>query len=201
LKNTLFAVLGDRVKLAVLFICASLTLPALAQVGPMNMFPAAAASSSIVPLPKGVKVLASVPLEGTPITRMYTQREYGHTFLYIEHGQQPLTAVDITKKRDPRIVQHQPAKVEPVHYEPLVEGGSIENWPQHVTAGVDNRGGRGSVLESSDPNDSKLLQAFVVENTNLVDRDSRLVYVASQSQLFIVQDNRWTPVDVTNYTN
>lgn len=201
MKNRLFAVLGEPVKLAALFICVLLTLPALAQAGPMNMFPAAAVSSPIVPLPKGVKVLASVPLEGTPITRMYTQREYGHTFLYIEHGQLPLTAVDITKKQNPRIVQHQPSKVEPVRYEPLVEGGSIENWPQHVTAGVDNRGGRGSVLESSDPNDAKLLQAFVVENTNLVDRDSRLVYFASQSQLFIVQDNRWTPVDVTHYTN
>jgi len=121
--------------------------------------------------------------------------------VYIEHGQQPLTAVDVTKKRSPRIVQHQPAQVEAVRYEPLVEGGSIENWPQQVTAGVDNRGGRGSVLESSDPNDSKLLQAFVVENTNLVDRDSRLVYFASQSQLLIVQDSGGTSFDLTSYTN
>ena len=201
MKKRLFAVLGDRCKFAALFICALLTLPAVSQVGPVNMFPAAAVSSPIVPLPNGVKVLASVPLQGMPITRMYTQREYSHTFLYIEHGQQPLTAVDVTKKRSPRIVQHQPAQVEAVRYEPLVEGGSIENWPQHVTAGVDNRGGRGSVLESSDPNDSKLLQAFVVENTNLVDRDSRLVYFASQSQLLIVQDSGGTSFDLTSYTN
>ena len=202
MKIKLFAALGDRFgKLAALFFCACLTLPALAQAGRMDMFPAAGVSSPIAPLPKGVKVLARVPLEGTPITRMYTQREYGHTFLYIEHGQQRLTAVDVTKKRSPRIVEHQPARVEPVRYEPLFEGGSIENWPRHVTAGVDNRGGRGSVLESSDPNDAKFLQVFAVENPNLVDRESRLVYFASRSQLLIVQDNRWTPYDLTSYTN
>jgi len=201
LKNRLFAALGDRfAKLAALFFCSSLTLPALAQAGRLDMFPAAAVGSPIAPLPKGVKVLAAVPLEGWP-TRMYTQREYGHTFLYIEHGQQPITTVDVTKKRSPRIVEHQPAKVERVRYEPLFEGGSIENWPQHVTAGVDNLGGRASVLESSDPSDAKLLQTFLVENMNLVDRDSRLVYFASRSQLLIVQDNRSTPFDLTNYTN
>lgn len=202
MKDRLFAALGDRfTKLAALFFCTSLTLPTFAQVGRMNMFPAAAVSSPSAPLPKGVKVLARVPLEGRPITRMYTQREYGHTFLYIEHGQQQLTTVDVTKKRRPRIVEHQPAKVEPVRYEPLFEGGTIENWPQHVRAGVDNLGSRGSVLESSDPNDVKLLQAFVAENTNLVDRDCRLVYFVSRSQLLIVQDNRWTPFDLTTYTN
>lgn len=205
MKNRLFGALGDRFsKLAALFFCTSLTLPALAQVVPIDMFPAPAVSSATAPLPKGVKVLASVLLEGTPITRMYTQREYGHTFLYIEHGQQPLTTVDVTRKRSPQIVEHQPAKVEPVRYEPLLEGGSMEIWPRHVTAGIDNLGGRGtfsSVLESSDPTDAKLLQAFVAENTNLVDRDSRLVYFASRLQLVIVQDNRPTAFDLTNYTN
>jgi hypothetical protein len=201
LKRRLFADLGDGKKVAALLFCALLASPAAAQVGPKNMFPAAAVSSPIVPLPKGVKVLANIPLQGTPITRMYTQREYGHTFLYIEHGKQPLTAVDVTKKRSPRIVQHQPAKLEAVRYEQLVEGGSIENWPQHVTAGVDNHGGGGSILENGDPNDSKLLQAFVADNTNLVDRDSQLVYFASGSQLLIVQDSRSTTFDLTSYTN
>jgi hypothetical protein len=100
-------------------------------------------------------------------------------------------------------VEHQPAKVEPARYVPLYEGGSIEARSQQVIAGVDNLGGRGmfSVLESSDPNDAKLLQAFVTENTNLVDRDSRLVYLASRSQLIIVQDNRPSSFDLTSYTN
>lgn len=200
MKSRLFAALGWFAKLAVLVFCISLTVPAFAQVGLVDMLPAVSTSSSIAPLPKGVKVLARVPLEGTPITRMYTQREYGHTFLYIEHGQQPLTTVDVTKKRRPRIVEHQPANLEPVRYEPLFDGGSIEIWPLHVAAGVDNLGGRGinNVLQSSDPNDAKLLQAFVAENNNLVDRDSRLVYFASRSQLLIVQDNRPTPSDLTN---
>jgi hypothetical protein len=200
----LFVALGDRfAKLVALVFCTSLIVPAFAQVGSFSLLPAAAESSSIAPLPQGVKVLARVPLQGTPITRMFTQREYGHTFLYIEHGQQPLTTVDVTNKRNPRIVEHQPGKIEPVRYEALSEGGSMEIWPQHVRAGVDNRGGRGttSVLESSDPNDAKLLRAFVGENANLVDRDYRLVYFASKSQLFIVQDNRWTAYDLTNYTN
>ena len=201
-KTRLFAPVGGRfAKFAVLLFCSSLTFPALAQVGSMEMVPAAAVSS-IAPLPKGVKVLARVPLAGSPITRMYTQREYGHTFLYIEHGKQSLTTVDVSKKRNPRIVDHAPAQVEAVRYEPLYEGGSIENWPRHVTAGVDNVGGLfSSVLEGSNPNDAKLLQVFVAENSNLVDRDSGLVYFASRSQLLIVQDDRPTAYDLTNYTS
>jgi len=205
LKNRLFVALDDWfAKLVPLFFCASLTIPAFAQVAPRDMFAAPAVSSAIVPLPHGVKVLARVHLQGTPITRMYTQREYGHTFLYIEHGQQSLTSVDISKKRNPRIVEHQPAQVEPVRYEALSEGGSLEIWPRHVMAGVDTHAGHGTfsnVLESSDPSDARLLQTFVSENTNLVDRDSELVYFASPSQLFIVQDNRPTSFDLTNYTS
>jgi len=200
LKNTMFTALGDRfAKHGVLFFCISLTLPTLAQVSRIDMYPAAAVSSSIASLPKGVKVLAGAPLEGTPITRMYAQREYGHTYLYIQHGQQPLTTVDVTKKRNPRIVEHQPAKVDAVRYEPLVEGGTIENWPQHVTRGVDNFGGSG--LDVRDPNDAKLLQTFLVESSNLVDKDRRLVFFASQSQLIVVQDDRWTSSDLADYTN
>jgi hypothetical protein len=204
LKNRLFAALDDWfAKLVPLFFCASLTIPAFAQVVSKDMFAAPAVSSAIVPLPNGVKVLARVALQGTPITRMYTQREYGHTFLYIEHGQQPLTTVDISKKRNPRVVEHPPAQVEPVRYEALSEGGSMEIWPRHVMAGVDTDGGHGtfsSVLESSDAEDARLLQTFVAENSNLVDRDSQLVYFASPSQLFIVQDNRPAAFDLTNYT-
>jgi len=202
LKNRLFAAMGGAfVNLSALLVCTSLTLPVLAQVGRMDMFPAATFSSPSAQLPRGVKLLARVPLQGTPITRMYTQREYGHTFLYIEHGQQPLTTVEISKKRNPRIVEHQPAKVEPVRYESLFEGGTIENWPRHVTAGVDNLGSSKCVLENSDPNDARLLQAFGAESSNLVDRDSRLVFFSSPSQLLIVQDNRSTPFDLTIYTN
>ena len=204
LKQRLFAALGDRfARLASLFLCTSLTLPGLAYIGTMDLFAAPAVSSSIVQLPKGVKVLARVPLQGTPITRMYTQREYGHTFLYIEHGRQAMTTVDVSKKRSPRIVEHPPAEVEPVRYEAASEGGSVEVWPRHVMAGVDSHGGRGtpSVLDNSNSNDVQLMQAFIAENANLVDRDSGLVYFASSSQLFIVQDSRPTAFDLTNYTN
>ena len=200
MKNRLFAALGDRfVTLAALLFCTSFTLPTFAQVASIEIYPAAIVSSPGAPLPKGVKVLARVPLEGAPITRMYTQREYGRTFLYIQHGQQPVTTVDVSKKRKPRIVEHQAAKVDPIRYESLVEGGTIENWPQHVMRGVDNFGTSG--LDSSDPNDAKLLQNFVGEKSNLVDQDSRLVYFASPSQLLVVQDNRWTPSELPSYTN
>src|SRR5215469_5307166 len=134
----LFVALGDRfAKLVALVFCTSLIVPAFAQVGSFSLLPAAAASSSMPPLPEGVKVLARVPLQGTPITRMFTQREYGHTFLYIEHGQQRLTTVDVTKKRNPRIVEHQPGKVEPVRYEALSEGDEMEIWPQYVISRLD----------------------------------------------------------------
>lgn len=54
---------------------------------------------------------------------MYTQDEYGHIYLYIEHGPRSLTTVDVSKKRNPHIVNHEPASIEPARYEQLWEGG------------------------------------------------------------------------------
>jgi hypothetical protein len=51
--------------------------------------------------------------EGQPVTRMYTQWEYGRTYLYIEHGREQLTTVDVTKKQHPKVVNHEPAQVQP----------------------------------------------------------------------------------------
>ena len=47
-----------------------------------------------------------------------------------------------------------------------------------------------SVLEVSDPKDANLLGALGPEYSNLADRDRRLVYFASPSQLLVIQDNR-----------
>ena len=92
MKTRMFAALGDRIaKIAVLLLCTSLTFTASAQTSLLNVFPATAVSTSALQLPKGVKVVARVWLEGMPVTGMYTQREYGRTYLYIEHGQQSIT--------------------------------------------------------------------------------------------------------------
>jgi len=111
-------------------------------------------SSSSPQAPKGVKVLARVPLDGRPVTLMFTQWEHGRTYLYIEHGGQSLTTVDVTEKQYPQVVNHEPAEVERKRYEELTEGGTIEVSPlRDVDTGFDNVGGRGmlSILESSDP--------------------------------------------------
>ena len=89
MKTRLFAILCDRIaKTAALILFIALAVPVFAQIGMVNMSPAIAASSTITQLPKGTKVIASVSLEGQPVTRMYTQTEYGRTYLYIEHGRQ-----------------------------------------------------------------------------------------------------------------
>jgi len=124
---------------------------------------------------------------------MYTQWEYGRTYLYIEHGPQPLTAIDVTRKRQPVAVRHQPAPVERERYEQLAEGGSIQVSPLwNVNPGVDNKGDRGtySVLQDGDPGDATLLRVLGQTYSNVVDRDSGVVYFASPSQLLIVQDER-----------
>ena len=165
------------------------------------MFSAIAVSSPVGQLPKGVKVVARIPLEGSPVTHMYTQWENGHTYLYLEHGAQSLTTVDVTKARSPRLVEREPAKVEPIRYLELFDGGTVEDSSgRHVYAGIDNRhsGSWVNILQNSDPDDAKLLEAFGQATRNLADRDSRVVYVASPAQLMILQDNRWTRIDVTN---
>ena|SRR5215472_4907507 len=182
-------------------LCISLTFPTFAQTGLINMSPAIAVSTPVGQLPKGVKVLAHVPLPSLPITRMYTQREYGHTYLYIEHGRQSLTAVEVTRKRNPRLVDHEPAKVEPIRYVELFDGGALEaSSLRHVSAGIDSKGSGSlfNTLQNSDPDDATLLQAMGQGTSNLVDRDSRLVYFASPSQLSIVKDNRWRRIDLPN---
>ena len=77
------------------------------------------ASSSSPQAPKGVKVLARVPLDGLPVTRMYTQWEHGRPYLYVEHGGRQLTTVDVTKKQNPQLVDHEPAMIQPRRYEEL----------------------------------------------------------------------------------
>ena len=110
--------------------------------------------------------------------------------------------MDVSIKRNPQIVNHEPGTVEPARYEQLFEGGSVQVSPRwNVNAGFDNLGGRGmlSILENSNPDDANLLQAFGPKYSNLADRDRRLVYFASPAQLLIVQDNRMTAIDfITN---
>lgn len=150
------------------------------------------------PLPRGTKIIAHVPLDGQSVTRMYTQSEFGRTYLYIEHGGYSFTTVDISKKQNRQVVNHGPGNIEPALYEELFEGGSVEVSPSWaVTAGIDSTGGAGmrSTLATGDPNDAKLLRTLGPEYANLADRDRRLVYLASPAQLLVVQDNRVTELD------
>jgi hypothetical protein len=201
MKRILSETMGGRIaKIAapMLVLFLSLAAPASSQTRVANA--ALAASSASSQAPKGVKVLARVPLDGLPVTGMYTQWEYGRTYLYIEHGRQQSTAVDVTKKQNPQVVDHEPAKVEPKQYEELAEGGSIEVSPLwHVNPGFDNVGGRGmfSILESGDLDDARLLQAFGRESSNLADLDCHLIFFASSTQLVIVEDGRWKGMDYT----
>lgn len=171
-----------------------------AQMHMVNALPAVAAATENTQLPKGVEVIGRVALDGQPVIRMYTQWEYGRTYLYIEHSRQSLTAVDVTQKRNPEVVNHVPAKITPVRYEELAEGGTIQISPLwNVNAGIDNLGGCGmlSILHSGDPADAEVLNAFSPEYSNLADRDDRLVYLASASQLLILRDKRLTAIDYT----
>jgi hypothetical protein len=180
-----------KIALPMLALFLSAATPAISQTRVVDA--AVAASSASLQAPKGVKVLARVPLDGLAVTRMYTQSEYGRTYLYLEHGPQQITAVDITKKNNPLIVNHAPGKVEPERYQELFEGGTIEVSPiWQVRAGVDNIGGRGilSVLQSSRSDDAPLLQAFGSDDNNLVEPCRNLVFFASPARLLVIEDAR-----------
>jgi hypothetical protein len=64
---------------------------------------------------------------------------------------------------------------------------------------VDNvrGGGTFSILESANPDDAPLLQAFGRESSNLADHDRNLIFFASPAQLLIVEDCRWNGADYT----
>ena len=153
-----------RIASAPLVLFLALAAPAVSQTLVTNAIPAGAVSTAGTHAPKGVKVLARVPLDGQPVTRMYTQWESGRAYLHIEHGREQLTTVDVTRKRNPQVVNHAPAQVEPTRYEELAEGGTIEVSPRpDVNAGFDNVGGRGmfSILVAANPGDAPLLQGSV----------------------------------------
>jgi hypothetical protein len=193
-KHTLSETTGGCVaKIAVpmLAFFLSAATPAISQTRVVDA--AVASSSPRLQAPKGVKVLARVPSDGFSVTRMYTQSEYGRTYLYLEHGPQQITAVDITKKNGSLIVDHAPGKVEPERYQELFEGGTIEVSPTwHVRTGVDSIGGRGilSVLQSSRSDDVQLLQAFGSDDNNLVEPCRNLVFFASPARLLVIEDAR-----------
>jgi hypothetical protein len=183
---------------AVLFLSLA-TVPAFSQTHILNALPGVAGSRGKIQLPQGMALVGSLPLGGQPIARLYTQWEYSRTYLYIEHGPQSLTVIDVTAKRNPQIVSHSPAKITPVQYEELAEGGTIEVSPLWaVNPGLDTVGGRGtlSVLSNAKQRDAALLNAAGPEYSNLADRDHRLVYLVSASQLLIVQDRRFAGMDV-----
>jgi hypothetical protein len=172
--------------------------PTFARTRGLNAIPAGAVSSHTAQAPQGVKVLAQLPLDGQPVTRMYTQWESGRTYLYIEHGGRQLTAVDVTKKRNPQVVNHEPGKVEASKYQPA-EGGMIEVAPPSVIAEFDNVGARGTLsnLQRDNPDDAQLLLAFGRDSANLADRDRNLIFFASPTRLLIVEDGRWKGMDYT----
>lgn len=176
----------------------SLAGPAWAQTRGLNAVSAGAVSSTSAVAPKGVKVLAQLPLDDQPVTRMFTQIENGRTYLYIEHGRRQFTAVDVTKKRNPQIINRAPGKVDAAQYQDLAEGGTVEATSPKVIAGFDNVGGRGmfSVLQANNPDDAPLLQAFA-DSSNLADRDRNLFFFASSTRLLIVEDGRWKGMDYT----
>lgn len=196
MKNELPGTLNIRIAKSAAVILA-LVVSAVAQDRMANTANAAGAQT-----PKGVKIVASVPLAGLSVSRMYTQQEYGRTYLYIEHGQQPLTAIDVTKKRRPQVVSHEPRKLDPPSVARYDRDGELVVSPQpHVSPGLDNVGARAelSVLDRRNHDDVLLLEAFGRGSSNLADRDSNLVYFASPSQLLIVQDNRWIPARYDSY--
>ena len=80
MKRMQFETMGGRVaKIAApaLVFFLSLAAPAVSQTNLVNAIPGAAVSSASTPVPKGVKVLARVPLPGLPVTRMYTTMGIG----------------------------------------------------------------------------------------------------------------------------
>jgi len=196
-KEKLFAVLGDGIALiaALSFV---VSVPAFAQSWREKAVSPFAVTAAGPQLPTGAKLVAQVRLDGRPVTHMYTQSEYGRRYLYIGDGQYSFTAVDISEGQNPQVVNHTPGNVDPALYEHLFTGGSVDVSPSwEIITGVDNQGGTGmrGVLDASDSNDAQLLRAFGSEYANLADRDRRLVYFASPSQLLIVQDNRITEID------
>lgn len=116
MKTRFFATISNRISLVAtgVLLLSLAAAPGFTQMHVLNAVPAVATTTGNVQLPKGVQVVGRVPLDGQPITRMYTQWEYGRTYLYIEHGRQLLKSVDVTKKRNPQVVTHAPGTAEPL---------------------------------------------------------------------------------------
>lgn len=98
MKTKLFAALGEGI-VGIAALSFLLATPVSAQTRLMGAVPAAAVSSANPQLPRGTKIIAHVPLDGQSVTRMYTQSEFGRTYLYIEHGRYSFTTVTSVRNR------------------------------------------------------------------------------------------------------
>jgi len=191
-KTKSFAALGNGMAL-IAALSFAFSAPAFPQAQLEKAVPVFAVSAAGPQLPSGTRLVARIALGGQPITHMYTQSEYGRMYLYIGHGQYSFTTVDISEEQNPQVVFHAPGNVDPALYDQLFKGGSIDVSPSwDIITGIDNvgRSGMGSILHGSDPKDAKLLKVVGSDYANLADRDHRIVYFASPSQLLVIRDNR-----------
>jgi hypothetical protein len=150
---------------------------------------------SATPSKTRAQVVSQLPLHGTPVVSIYVEREHGRTYLYLQHsGNDELTAVDITKLKVPRVVEHRPAPKKAVaptadklgEYTALEAVEQSEVQPAPPLPAVTPRALR--LVDVTDPDRPIAGQIFTNVTATLGDSDYHRIFIASTDTLYILKE-------------
>jgi hypothetical protein len=146
------------------------------------------------------KVIAHLPLSGSPPTQMFLQQEGRKKYLYLQQaGPQGFTVVDVSKPKHPKVLDRVPQQSITM----LSSGLAITQKPATATSpdkasALNGEGSRGGgrapeqvrVLDVSDPAHPKTVQTFDGVTSILPDDARGLIYVANGDGIWILSHQK-----------
>ena len=155
-------------------------------------------SPATAPKPRA-QIVSHLPSRGSPVVEMFTQREHGRTYLYLQRSADDgFTAVDITNLKAPRFVERQPvprrAATPPA--ERLGEYTAIETAQKaelRPTAALVVTLKTIRLIDVTDPDHPSRVRYLKVLPPRLGDPENHRIFIASADTLYILRESPVEP--------
>jgi LVIVD repeat len=145
------------------------------------------------------KVIAHLPLSGSPPTQMFLQKQGKKHYLYVQQsGQKGFTVVDVSKPKRPKVITNVPQQ----NIAALGPGLAITEKAQansdgsYAMAGEGSRGGGSTpqsvkVLDVSDPAHPRTVDTLIGVTSIVTDNARGLVYVANGDGIWVLSHQQY----------
>jgi hypothetical protein len=157
---------------------------------------AIASAADFYPSDTHAKVVARLPLSGGGPTRMFLRQEGKTRYLYVQRGSQlPVTVIDVTKPRRPKLIHRVPLETLTVMGSGLVVTETLDHSATAGPSGIENGDGdhRGDavpetvhVLDINDPAHSSTVQIPNSGTSILEDPAHNLIYMVNGGGVWIL---------------